>query len=112
MGDQRFRSIIGEEHQKGYFQTISAMDDEIIKAANTLAAIGDSVSELYEARQQINAQTWMQIGIVKCTEIVTAIKDGFLLWGNFNESRRDTALQEQDVSNNNNTCKETCRRMN
>ena len=113
MGDQSFSSIMGEEHEKGCFQTNSAMDDEIIKVANTLADIGDSVSEIYEAGQQFNAQTWLQVGIFKCSEMATALMDGFLLWWDFNDSRRDTLVQEQEASNNNNkTIKETCRRMN
>ena len=100
-----------KKQEKGEQQTNGNMEDEIIEVAETLSAIGDSISKSYESRKHENLQAWLQTGIETFAEIVNTFMFGFLLCEDLNNVRRDSIPRQAETrSDSKETCRQTHRR--
>ena len=114
MGDSKLNVKMGDDgKEKRHYQSDTKIEDEITKVANTLAAIGDNVSEIYESRQEGGTQAWLRIGISQLAVIANALVYGFFMWQEFDGARKESALQQHKASKGGKmSCRESSRRMN
>ena len=114
MGDSMLSIKMGDEGKdKNHYQSNKNTEDEIAIVANTLAAIGDNISEIYGSGEEGNARAWLRIGIPQCAEIANALIYGFFLWQEFDGGRKESALPQREACNGNKmSCRELSRRMN